>query len=230
MSRSFGSRSFTSRSPMKISPPVSSISPAIRLSVVVLPQPDGPTSATNSPWSIASERLSTARNGPYVFTTLSSLTCAMKTPIARLLSLHRSLGEGTDEVSLQDQEQHHHGHAHDEGGSHQSRPVCRIFREEPLEAHGQSQLIPTVQKGKGIDVFVPCLHERVDGRRNDPRRRQRHRHKQESLEPRGAIDPSGLLKLRWNVVVEALQQPDRQGQPKRQIGQDQRPVRVHQPQ
>ena len=46
-----GSRSLISRSPMKISPAVMSISPATRLSVVVLPQPDGPTSATNSPSS-----------------------------------------------------------------------------------------------------------------------------------------------------------------------------------
>src|SRR5712692_7648781 len=48
MSRSLGGRSFTTRSPMVISPPVISSSPATMRSVVDLPQPDGPTSTTNS--------------------------------------------------------------------------------------------------------------------------------------------------------------------------------------
>src|SRR5579872_4141194 len=158
MSRSFGSRSLTRRSPIKISPPVTSIRPATRLSVVVLPHPDGPTSATNSPSLMVSERSSTARNAPYVFAMWSSLTCAMKTPIARLLCLHRPFGEGTHEIPLQDQEQHHDRHAHDEGGGHQARPVRRVFGEEPLETHRQGQLFPAVQKRQRIDIFVPCLH------------------------------------------------------------------------
>src|SRR5512145_1219199 len=48
MSRSIGGRSFTTRSPMRTSPEVMSSSPATIRRVVVLPQPDGPTSTTNS--------------------------------------------------------------------------------------------------------------------------------------------------------------------------------------
>src|SRR6185436_9599967 len=48
MSRSFGGRSLTTRSPMTISPAVISSSPATIRSVVDLPQPDGPTSTMNS--------------------------------------------------------------------------------------------------------------------------------------------------------------------------------------
>ena len=64
MSRSFGATSFTTRSPMAIVPSLISSSPATIRSVVLLPQPDGPTSTTNS-WS-AMERLmrSTARTLP----------------------------------------------------------------------------------------------------------------------------------------------------------------------
>jgi hypothetical protein len=40
---------------MKMLPSVNSINPATRLSVVVLPHPDGPTSATNSPSLIVIE-------------------------------------------------------------------------------------------------------------------------------------------------------------------------------
>ena len=48
MSRSFGGTSFTTWSPITTSPSVMSSSPAIMRSVVVLPQPEGPTSTTNS--------------------------------------------------------------------------------------------------------------------------------------------------------------------------------------
>ena len=49
MPRSAGSTSFTTLPPMAISPPLMSSSPAIILSSVDLPQPDGPTKTTNSP-------------------------------------------------------------------------------------------------------------------------------------------------------------------------------------
>ncbi len=49
MSRSLGSRSFTTRSPMRISPEVIVSRPATMRSSVDLPQPDGPTITTNSP-------------------------------------------------------------------------------------------------------------------------------------------------------------------------------------
>src|ERR1700716_4092880 len=48
MSRSFGGRSLTTRSPIVISPAVISSSPATIRSVVDLPHPEGPTRTTNS--------------------------------------------------------------------------------------------------------------------------------------------------------------------------------------
>src|SRR6266849_3435334 len=48
MSRSFGGRSLTIRSPIVISPAVISSSPATIRKVVDLPHPEGPTSTTNS--------------------------------------------------------------------------------------------------------------------------------------------------------------------------------------
>ena len=49
MSRSLGATELTSRSPIQISPEVTVSSPAIMARSVDLPQPDGPTSAMNSP-------------------------------------------------------------------------------------------------------------------------------------------------------------------------------------
>ena len=48
MSRSFGGTSFTTRSPIRISPELISSSPATIRRVVVFPHPDGPTSTMNS--------------------------------------------------------------------------------------------------------------------------------------------------------------------------------------
>jgi hypothetical protein len=49
MSRSLGGTPFTTRSPILISPEVTLSRPAIMASKVDLPQPEGPTSTTNSP-------------------------------------------------------------------------------------------------------------------------------------------------------------------------------------
>src|SRR5438034_4316218 len=55
MSRSFGWTLLTTRSPIEIVPEVMFSSPASIRSKVDLPQPDGPTSTTNSPSSIGIE-------------------------------------------------------------------------------------------------------------------------------------------------------------------------------
>src|SRR5436309_5865978 len=54
----------TRRSPTRISPSVGSRKPAISRSVVVLPQPEGPSRHTSWPWSIRSETLSTTASSP----------------------------------------------------------------------------------------------------------------------------------------------------------------------
>ena len=60
MSRSFGARSVTSRSPILISPASTSSRPASMRSAVVLPEPEGPTRTMNSPSSMWRSRAFTA--------------------------------------------------------------------------------------------------------------------------------------------------------------------------
>src|ERR1700742_4544425 len=57
----------TTRSPTRISPIVGSTKPAIRRSVVVLPQPDGPSRQTSVPLAIVNEMSSTTAFEPYFF-------------------------------------------------------------------------------------------------------------------------------------------------------------------
>src|SRR6187551_1772300 len=64
MSRLRGASSVTSRSPIRISPPVGSSSPVIIRSSVDLPQPDGPTMTKSSPSSTTSSMSRTAQSPP----------------------------------------------------------------------------------------------------------------------------------------------------------------------
>ncbi len=66
----------TTRSPTRISPAVGSTKPAISRSVVVLPQPDGPSRQTSVPCSIVIEMSSTTACGPYFFVNPRSSTDA----------------------------------------------------------------------------------------------------------------------------------------------------------
>src|ERR1700722_2108891 len=82
MSRSFGGTLLTTRSPMRISPPVMFSSPAIMRSKVDLPQPDGPTRTTNSPSPIAMSTPWMTCTAPNALRTSRIATDAMNAPYA----------------------------------------------------------------------------------------------------------------------------------------------------
>jgi hypothetical protein len=63
-SRSEAGAAVTSRPPMKMVPALTISRPAMRRSVVVLPQPDGPSSVQSVPASIVKETWSTAVTFP----------------------------------------------------------------------------------------------------------------------------------------------------------------------
>src|SRR5262249_21067685 len=92
MSRSFGGTSLTRSPPIQISPEVASSSPAIMRRVVDLPQPEGPTSTTNSLSAMSRSMPRTAGVFSKALTTWRSATSAM------LLSLGGAGGEAGDVV------------------------------------------------------------------------------------------------------------------------------------
>src|SRR5712691_3941622 len=77
MSRSFGGRSLTTRSPIEISPAVISSRPATMRSVVVLPQPDGPTKTMNSLSRMVRFTSLTACTSSYFLLRSLRTTCAI---------------------------------------------------------------------------------------------------------------------------------------------------------
>src|SRR5262245_34678705 len=100
MSRSLGGTSLTTSPSTAISPSVMSSSPAIMRSVVDLPQPEGPTSTTNSLSAMSRSMPDTASVSSKRLTTLRSETCAMAVP--RRLPLGRAGGEPGDVVVHQE--------------------------------------------------------------------------------------------------------------------------------
>src|SRR5919204_3881704 len=85
MSRSRGSRSLTTRSPMRMSPSVISSRPASIRSAVLFPQPDGPTRTTNSPSAISSDKSLTAAVPSKTLLTFSYVTRATASSLLDLL-------------------------------------------------------------------------------------------------------------------------------------------------
>src|SRR5689334_13074545 len=83
MSRSIGARSLTTLSSIRTRPEVMLSSPATMRSVVVLPQPDGPTRTTNSlSWMSRLTSLTACTSSYFLFS-------ARITTWAMFLSLHR---------------------------------------------------------------------------------------------------------------------------------------------
>src|ERR671918_683164 len=82
MSRSRGARSLTTWLPMRISPSVTSSSPATMRSEVVFPQPDGPTRTTNSASPTSRSSSLTAQvPSRKIFVTRSNVTLATRPPL-----------------------------------------------------------------------------------------------------------------------------------------------------
>src|SRR5688500_19988418 len=125
-------------------PPESDSRPAIIRSVVLLPQPDGPTSTTNSPSPTSRSTPCTATTPPsYTFRTPCSVTAAIRHLSAdeRLLPLPRRLPVGCRDVGLPDRRlaarrrrrPEHLASLHAHPGKQRARPDGRR-RVRPLPA------------------------------------------------------------------------------------------------
>src|SRR5271169_5031381 len=85
--------SLTTRAPIEIRPAVARSRPATMRSVVVLPQPDGPSSVTNSPASTARLKRSTATTPPKWQQTSSITSVGIRSPGVSGPHDGRSLGD-----------------------------------------------------------------------------------------------------------------------------------------
>src|SRR5215471_2324839 len=175
MSRSFGCSWFTTRPPMAMVPPLISSSPAIMRSVVDLPQPDGPTSTTNSRSLISRLRSLTATTGPYDFCTLVRTTSAIA-----------SDPQPAQDVFLAEQRHDQRGNErNDRGGAHEMPLHAELVHE--LRHHdGQDRCLVRGQDQRE-QKLVPGIEPAQDGERGEAGDRRRHRHPPERAPARAAV-------------------------------------------
>src|ERR671910_2922702 len=124
MSRSCGCNAVTSRSPIMMRPPVGVSSPAIILSAVLFPHPDGPTSTMNSPSRIS-------RSSPFAATW--PLGYVLVTPSRRteaMLAFHRSSCESLDDAPLECQHEQRHRKRCDDRGRQDLPPRDLVLAPE----------------------------------------------------------------------------------------------------
>src|SRR5215831_10619396 len=183
MSRSLGGTSLTTSPSTAISPSLMSSSPAIMRSVVDLPQPDGPTSTTNSLSAMSRSMPRTASVSSKRFTTLRSETCAM------LSAFGRAGGETGDVVVHQEGVDDQRRRGAKQRAGHDLSPVEDVALDQGGDdADRQHQLIGRGGEGERIEELRPRHREAEDGGGDDAGQRHRDEDLGQGLEPRGAVD------------------------------------------
>src|SRR6516162_5467138 len=156
-------------------------------SAVVLPQPDGPTSTTNSPSCTSRLRSETARwPSPYVLLTSSNVMAAM----ASSLFLHRARGRVHD-PALEDEEENRDGDRHqDRRRELEGVPVARaeLPGGELRDALGEREQTRALRRDDEVRQLVPRSLERQDEERDERRPRHREHDRPVDAERARAVD------------------------------------------
>src|SRR5882672_947647 len=159
MSRSFGGTSLTIWPSTRISPSVMSSSPAIIRSVVDLPQPDGPTSTTNSLSEMSRSMPRTASVESKRLTMLRSETCAIPS------TLRRAGRETGDVIVHQERVDDERRRGAEQRAGHDLAPVEHVALDQRGDdADRKHQLIGRGREHERIKELRPGHREGEDGR------------------------------------------------------------------
>src|SRR6204780_695845 len=208
MSRSFGAAELTTLPSMRISPSLTLSSPAIMARSVDLPQPEGPTSATNSPVFASRSMPLRTSTEPKRLWSRETVSVAM---IA--LSLDRALREPADEILAAeqiDQERRncadHHRRACDVIG------VRVHLTRRQRDQRRSDRLLRSAGEDDAKQEFVPDAGELPDHGDDQDRRRQRKNDLEKDSPEAGAIDASRLDEIVGDVdvIVAAEQRGERE--------------------
>src|SRR5689334_8709233 len=136
MSRSLGGTSLTRSPPIRISPSVTSSRPAIIRRVVLLPQPDGPTSTMNSLSSMSRSIPRTASVRSYFLTTLRKATLAIP-ELSLDLALCCARGQAGDVVVHQERVDDQGWCRRDERRGHDHTPLVDVGLHQTRDRSGR---------------------------------------------------------------------------------------------
>src|SRR4029450_8644584 len=241
MSRSFGGRSLTIRSPITISPAVISSRPATIRKVVDLPHPEGPTRTMNSlsrTWRFTSL---TACTSSYFLFRSFIITWAMNaSPCSECPMVHHSRpgrasafhrpGEAGDIVLDEERVDERDRNRAQQRSGHERTPEEDVAPDQlGDDADRYRLLLRRREEDQRIDERGPGQGEGEDARGQDTGGGDREDDLDHGPDPRGPVDPRALLQLLRNRLEVAHEQPRAERDEERRIGQDQRPRRVAEP-
>src|ERR1700722_8047667 len=208
MSRSFGATELTIRPSMRISPSLAVSRPAIMARSVDLPQPDGPTSAMNSPVCASRSiplRTSTEPKRLVRRETVSVATIA--------LSLDGALREPANEILAAEQinQERRDGADHHRGARDVIRVRVHLTGRQSDQRRGD-RLLSSAGEDDAEQKFVPDAGELPDHGDDEDRRRQREDDLEKNAPEAGAIDTGRLDEVVGNVdvIVAAEQRRERE--------------------
>src|SRR5229473_6310128 len=220
MSRSIGGNSLITVSSIRMRPEVMLSSPATMRKVVVLPQPEGPTSTTNSLSWISRLTSMTAWTSSYL------LLRPRMTTLAIDLTLYRP-GDAGDVMFDKERIDEGHRDRPQQRAGHQLAPVEHIAAHQlGSDADRHGLLFGRGQEDEGIDELVPRQREGKDPGRQDARYGDRKDDVYHRLPARCAIDPGAFLQLLGDRLEIPHHQPGDERDEEGRVSQDQRPGRV----
>src|SRR6266581_9697644 len=220
MSRSIGAKSLTTFSSIRMRPEVMLSSPATMRKVVVLPQPEGPTSTTNSLSWISRFTSMTAWTSSYI------LLRPRMTTLAMYLSLYRS-GDAGDVMFDKERIDEGHRDRPQQRAGHQLAPVEHIAPHQfggDADRHGL--LVGRGEEDEGVDEFVPRQREGEDPGREDARYGDWKDDVDHRLPARRAVDPGAFLQFLGDGFEVPHHQPGAERNEEGRVGQDQCPGRI----
>src|SRR3954468_4338670 len=221
MSRSIGGTAFTTVASIMISPALTASRPAIMRSVVVLPQPEGPTKTMNSLSRICRSTSFTTWVVSKNLLSLLRVTSAMiEIPLDRA-------GEARDVMFDEEGIDDRHRDRAEQRTRHQWPPEEDVAADQlGGDADRHRLLVGRGQEDEGVDELVPAEREGDDAGAQDARHRHRYDDVDHRLPARGAVDAGALLELLRDRLEVAHHQPGTERDEEGRVGQDQRPWRV----
>src|SRR3984885_2108862 len=168
MSRSFGATELTILPSMRISPSLTLSSPAIMARSVDLPQPEGPTSATNSPVFASRSMPLRTWTEPKRLVSRETVSVAM---IA--LSLDGALREPADEILAAEEvdQERRNGADHHRGARDVIGVRVHLTGRQRNQRRGD-RLLSSAGENDAEQKFVPDAGELPDHGDNENRRRE----------------------------------------------------------
>src|ERR1700677_1640929 len=222
MSRSFGATELTILPSMRISPSLALSSPAIIANKVDLPQPDGPTRATNSPVCASRSIPLRTSTEPKRLVSRETVSVAM---IA--LSLDGALRQPANEILAAEQidQERRYRADHHRGARDVVRVRILLTRRQCDQRHRDGLLGPAGEDDAEQE-FVPDAGELPDHSDDEDRRRQGKDDLEEDSPEAGAVDARRLDEVVGNVDVIVAAKQGREGQPLDHVNENEAVNRV----